>query len=379
MSLIRVVSAVAGRQAAIMSESSESVGPWTLVKRIGEGGNGIVWLATGPEDARVALKVLKAHKAERESYRRFVREITFLSDHPDFPGILPLIKAHLPESPSGRDRPWLAMPLATPIAQALAGVSLEEVVRAVARVAGTLASLQEQFNVGHRDIKPGNLYEVDGDWLVGDFGLISVPGAETLTGDGRPVGPANFTAYEMIISPSSADPHPADVYSLGTTLWVLATGQNWPPLGHQPADSSGFAIGDFRPHRNAARLDELVERTTRPRPEARPTKAQLATDLAAWLELAVELPGFDLSDRRAKLRAKLEGHFSEAAEVERLREAEQRAIRRLQELTEPLNASIKDLFPHAQVDISTDQATKNLVRSHSRAESIHRIESPDVV
>lgn len=41
----------------------------------------------------------------------------------------------------------------------------------------------------HRDIKPGNLYDLDGAWLIGDFGLIAVPQATGLTVDGRQVGP----------------------------------------------------------------------------------------------------------------------------------------------------------------------------------------------
>jgi len=146
-------------------------------------------------------------------------------------GLLPLLGSHLPDHPSKADRPWLSMPIATPIAKSLAGRPLTDVVAAVAAVADTLACLQADFDIAHRDIKPGNLYELDGDWLIGDFGLIALPDAETLTQDGRQVGPAHYTAYEMILSPTTAEPHPADVYSLGKTLWVLATGQAWPPEG----------------------------------------------------------------------------------------------------------------------------------------------------
>ena len=117
------------------------------------------------------------------------------------------------------------MPVATPIAQSLGGRPLADVVEAVATIADTLARLQADFDIAHRDIKPGNLYELDGVWLIGDFGLIALPDAETLTHDGRQVGPAHYTAYEMFLSPTTAQPHPADVYSLGKTLWVLATGQ----------------------------------------------------------------------------------------------------------------------------------------------------------
>jgi len=54
------------------------------------------------------------------------------------PGVLPLLDADLPEKPTKDDRPWLAMPIATPIADALVGKPLETVVSALAEIAGTL-------------------------------------------------------------------------------------------------------------------------------------------------------------------------------------------------------------------------------------------------
>ncbi len=53
------------------------------------------------------------------------------------------------------------MPIATPIATALAEAPLVTIVAALAEIAGTLARLAER-SVGHRDIKPGNLYEFNG-------------------------------------------------------------------------------------------------------------------------------------------------------------------------------------------------------------------------
>jgi len=230
-------------------ETGLSVGPWTASEVLGRGGNATVWKATRiGEPAPVALKVLNVTKTEHESYKRFTREIGFLRDHQDVPGLLSLLYAHLPEQPSRADRAWLAMPVATPITEALAGEPLPTVVAAMAVIADTLARLQAEYNIAHRDIKPGNLYELNGSWLIGDFGLIALPDVESLTTNGRQVGPAHYTAYEMILDPANAEPHPADVYSLGKTLWVVATGQAWPPEGHQPAGTRGFGIGDFRPH-----------------------------------------------------------------------------------------------------------------------------------
>jgi serine/threonine protein kinase len=347
-----------------MSESQrQAVGPWTLHEQLGHGGNGTVWQATCPGvETAIALKVLNARKIDHESYRRFVREVNFLREHQGTPGLLPLLDSHLPDEPSKANRPWLAMPIATAIAQSLAGRPLPEVVEAVAAIAETLARLEADFDIAHRDIKPGNLYELDGDWLIGDFGLIALPDAETLTQDGRQVGPAHYTAYEMILSPTTAQPHPADVYSLGKTLWVLATGQAWPPEGHQPAGTRGFEIGDFRPHPHSGALDQEVDLMTRLHPEERPSKAQVARDLAAWQTLGASAVVLDVSDARARLRRKLQSQIAEQDTVQQNKDLAHAAVRRLQDLTAPLNAALKDLYPRTQVDSMSDEMTRNTVR-----------------
>ena len=173
-------------------------GQWTrLGDVLGRGGNATVWRALGPNGEPAALKVINETRPAQESYARFVREVRFLRDLGAQAGVLPMLDSNLPEYPSKSDRAWLVMPVATPIDKALEGRPLQDVVGAVAAIAETLARLEHDHGVGHRDIKPGNLYEYEGDWLIGDFGLISLPGAESLTGDGRQVGPAHFTAYEL--------------------------------------------------------------------------------------------------------------------------------------------------------------------------------------
>ena len=345
-----------------MSDSKgKKYGSWETVDVLGRGGNATVWRAVASDGEEIALKVINETKPDRESYHRFVREVGFLRDIGPQPGVLPLIESYLPDNPSKSDRAWLAMPIATPIDQALKERSLQEVVAAVASIAQTLARLESQYGVGHRDIKPGNLYELDGEWLVGDFGLISIPGAESLTGDGRQVGPAHFTAYEMILNPSTADPHPADVYSLGKTLWVLATGQRYAPQGNQPA-GSGLSVDQFRPHRRAHDLDREIELMTQLRPEDRPSKAQVAKDLKSWLELSAEEPTLDLSAAGARMREKIGKVLDEQDTQERYKTLGTQAARSLQNLASPLNDELKRTFPRTQVDLTTDKKTKNLLK-----------------
>ena len=335
-------------------------GPWTLHEQLGRGGNGTVWRATQPDaNAAVALKLINAKKVEKEPYQRFVREIAFLRDHQATPGLLPLLGAHLPENPSSEDQPWLAMPIATPIAQALVGKPLPEVVGAVAVIAGTLARLQSEADIAHRDIKPGSLYELDGEWLIGDFGLVALPDAEALTLKNRPMGPAHYAAYEMILHPATADPHPADVYSLGKTLWVLATDQRFPPEGHQPAGTRGFEVGDFRPHPKSAVLDQEIDLMTRLHHEERPSKEQVARDLALWGDLANEPVALDVSAARLRFRTRMQAQLASEDILEQQKELALAAVRQLQSLTKPLNEALKSIYPGTKVDQMGDKLTSN--------------------
>ena len=342
----------------------KSVGPWTIHERLGYGGNAMVWKATrSSSQSMVALKVINTKKVEKEPYQRFVREIRFLQEHQSVPGLLPLLDAHLPSQPSSSDQPWLAMPIAAPISEALACRALGDVVDAMAAIANTLACLQQEFNIAHRDIKPGNLYELNDSWLIGDFGLIALPDADTLTVDGRQVGPAHYTAYEMILNPATADPHPADVYSLGKTLWVLATGLGFPPEGHQPVGTRRFEIGDFRPHPNSNSLDQEVDLMTRLHPEERPAKQQVALDLKSWSEMSRGPIIFDVSEARTRLREKLESAIAQQDAIEHNKELALATVRRLQQMTAPLNEGLKSLYPRTEVDSMTDDLTRNLLRT----------------
>jgi serine/threonine protein kinase len=341
------------------------VGPWTLHEQLGRGGNGTVWRASCSEsDTDVALKIINSTRVEREPYRRFVREIEFLREHQDDAGVLPLLDAYLPEEPSRDDPPWLAMPIAIPIADALADATLDDVVASVATIADTLCRLEADFNIAHRDLKPGNLYHLSDTWLIGDFGLVSVPDADPLTQEGRQVGPAHYTAYEMIIDATSADPHPADVYSLGKTLWALATGLAYPPEGHQPIRTRGFEIGDFRPHARAGALDHEVDLMTRLHAEERPSKQQVARDLAAWRELSTEPVVIDVSQERIRLREKLESRIAEQDTREQQKLMAREFVRRLQEQTAPLSQALRDLYPATDIDSVSDKLTRNLLKTY---------------
>lgn len=180
---------------------------------------------------------------------------------------------------------------------------------------------------------------------------------------GKPLGPLHFTPYEMLQDPTTADAHAADVYSLAKSLWVLASGQNYPPPGHQPAGSKGFDIADAWPHPRAAALDQEVDLMTRLRPHERPTKEQVARDLAKWHELAKTPFLVDVADARTRLRSRLSAEIVHQDTAEEQRELAYAAARRFQELTRPLNEALKQLWSRTRVDRQDDKITVNTVRA----------------
>jgi hypothetical protein len=95
-----------------MATTGDSIGPWTLGERLGVGGNATVWRASRDGGEDVALKLSNTTKTQHERYRRFVQEIEFLRELGDFPGVLPLLDAHLPQRPrsAGRRRGRLPGP-----------------------------------------------------------------------------------------------------------------------------------------------------------------------------------------------------------------------------------------------------------------------------
>ena len=329
----------------------QTIDGWTLVELLGKGGNAEVWRAhCGGED--VALKILNQRRPESEAYQRFRNEIEALKRVGPHDHILPLLDSHLPASPSKMNPAWLAMPIARPLNECLTQSDLREVVTAVAEIARTLTQLQEQFHIHHRDIKPSNLYLFGSHAAISDFGLVDLPQHSELTGAGRPLGPHHFLAYEMLDDPANADPGPADVYSLAKTLWVLAADQRWPPQGEQQASSTHYSIGNHRPHPLAGHLDGLIERCTRHDPVSRPPMREVVDDLEAWLRLDMQTApeALDLSEKWRELREVAELRLQEARADKEQKQCFRRAVRRLQELLEPLNAEIRRQFPAADMN-----------------------------
>lgn len=259
----------------------QRLGRWTLVEPIEQGGNADVWRGESDEAAPAAIKLLRGAGGDR--YPRFCDEVAFLRSPIAAEGVLPLLDAYLPDRPSRRDPAWLTMPLATPIRAALGDEpALSAVVEAVATTGRTLARLAAE-GVGHRDVKPDNLFRLDDRWVIGDFGLVTYPGKRAITSARRKLGPIHFIAPEMLNAPDDAASQPADVFSLAKTLWALASGQAYPLPGEYRLEDPAYQLASYVAGERTAQLDRLIERCTRVDPARRPTLDEVAAELEAWL------------------------------------------------------------------------------------------------
>ncbi|MBB6346755.1 putative Ser/Thr protein kinase [Nonomuraea muscovyensis] len=197
----------------------EWIGPYRVLRSLGRGGQGAVYLAAAPSGAQVAVKVL--HDLVDETARaRFAREVdaarrvaTFstarlldvnitgqhayiVSEYVDGPSLEQLVRRHGPRDEDGLTRLALS-------------------------TSGALAAIHKA-GIVHRDFKPSNvLIGNDGPRVI-DFGIARALDQMTMT-SGKMVGTPPYMSPEQL-SGAPVGP-PSDVFSWAVTMVFAATGR----------------------------------------------------------------------------------------------------------------------------------------------------------
>ncbi|MFF4815479.1 PQQ-binding-like beta-propeller repeat protein [Kitasatospora sp. NPDC001309] len=275
------------------------VGPHQLLRPLGEGGMGVVYLARSPGLRLLAVKVIRPEYAEDPQFqRRFQQEVEAARRVTGF-HTPPVVDAQ-PRGP----RPWMATAY-------LPAPSLGEVVRrfgplgeAGARALG--AALAEALaaihaaGVVHRDLKPGNvLIARDGPRVI-DFGISRAFDAVHLTRTGMVCGTPGYIAPERVVS-ASVTFASSDVFSLGCLLVYALTGRT--PFGAgEPAQINRRVVYEWPDLSGVpAALGPLVAACLDKDPGRRPTAAAVLAALAPADPAALLSPGL-LADFEARER-----------------------------------------------------------------------------
>ncbi|MFL6003915.1 MAG: serine/threonine-protein kinase [Nocardioides sp.] len=206
-------------------------GRYRVVREVGRGGMGAVWLCDDERlGRRVAVKQVGHATGETApDAARAMREARSSAplNHPNVVAIYDAIDEG--------DHIWLVMEYVEgrTLAQIIAedGPVLPEQAALIgAQVADGLAAAHERGTV-HRDIKPSNiLLGVDGRAKISDFGISRTVGEDTLTQTGMLSGTPSYLSPEIA---RGEDPSPAsDVWALGATLFAAVEGR--PPYASQP-------------------------------------------------------------------------------------------------------------------------------------------------
>jgi len=304
-------------QVELQTVETSRIGPYAILRELGRGGMGRVFLARhlpdgdyGPSAANplsrseteqlVALKVLQGDSLGSQSGRlRFSREAKYALalQHPN------LIKAL--ETGLWSEVPYLVM-------EFLPGDSLAELIRRRGRVSiGAACEIARQAAHGlsavheagliHRDVKPSNLILTQ-DLVVKvlDLGLARIADLSELsyevTQTGQFLGTVSFVAPEQLINPKQVD-HRADVYSLACTLFSLLTGRPpysgpdyetaWQIASAHTADEVPLVSQD-RPE-VPDELATALQAAMSPRPETRPQSMQEFADVFGKWAVSREL------------------------------------------------------------------------------------------
>ena len=202
-------------------EEGNELGGYRLIRRLGTGGAGTVWLAEDGGGTRVALKVMHpALATSEESRARLEREVRTVNS------VRSPFVAHIIDAEIDASQPFV-------VSEYVEGPTLAEILssgpiplRGVAalsyHLASTIAAVHHA-NIIHRDIKPSNIICSSRGPVLLDFGIAMAVDDQHLTRTGLVSGSAGYTAPELLRGkPATKE---SDWWAWCATLLSCATGR----------------------------------------------------------------------------------------------------------------------------------------------------------
>ncbi len=261
---------------ALRDMDPREVGAYRLLGRLGEGGQGVVFLAEDPAGASVAVKLLPP-TTDPQVRSRFLKEVAAAQRVARF------CTAQVLDAGIFERRPFI-------VSEFVSGPSLVEIVEqdgprsgaALERLAvATLTALGAVHAAGmvHRDFKPANvLLGPDGPVVI-DFGLAAVPGMTTVMSTETTIGTPAFMAPEQLAG--SRVTAAADMWSWAVTMVFAGTGEL--PFNGVSLTAAAYAILHSEPTIGLLPrpLHSLVHRCLSKDPAARPSARDVLGELVA--------------------------------------------------------------------------------------------------
>ena len=209
-------------------EEDRVVGRYKIIKEIGRGAMGVVYLAHDPIlDRKIALKELAlppniTHSQKAYKIKRFLREARAAGglSHQGIVIVHDIAEAE--------GKYYIAMEYleGKTLSQVLneGPISTERAVDIVLQISEALIYAHRQ-NIVHRDIKPDNIFILNnGKVKITDFGIARILTETTMTKAGSAIGSPGYMSPEQIKG-EKIDSR-SDIFSLGVLLYQMITGKN---------------------------------------------------------------------------------------------------------------------------------------------------------
>lgn len=259
----------------------DAFGDYRVVRLLGKGGMGEVWLLRSPSGEEVAVKLLdEGPSPDHASRKRFIREAEVAMEvkHPNLvetydvgedpdSGLCYIIMEYMP---GGTLSDYI---------KSNGALEIDDAVAIVDAMASVL-ELAQKKGIVHRDIKPANImFDLNGTPKLADLGIARRRFADsettTLTQTGVMIGTPAYMAPEQMLDAHHVDTR-ADIYSLGIVFYEMLTGE--------------------RPNKDDT-VVQLLARAVKgePIPDVRTLRPEVSSSLAQLLNMMV------LPDRNGRI------------------------------------------------------------------------------